>query len=1187
MYLKQIEIQGFKSFANKMVFRFDRGITAIVGPNGSGKSNISDALRWVLGEQSAKQLRSTRMEDVIFAGTEARRPLGFAYVAITFDNSDHRLDIDYDEVTVARRVYRSGESEYLINDSACRLRDIQELFFDTGIGKEGYSIISQGRVEKVLSEKPEERRDLLDEAAGIVKYKKRKAIALKNLETEKQNLERVSDIIRELEKQVGPLKAQSEKAREYLKLKSTLKKYDVNMFLSEYDRIHKQLETIEKNRGIAEADLKENRELYENIKKEYEELELKIAEMDAGADRLRERINGVLLEKEKTEGSIRLLNEQIRTGEENSRESTERMDALREQIRAREDMIASLQSDTEAAEMLLQELYEKRQRLESEKAEMTEGIDSLEHESDIKNTGLKDSFSEEADIKELIGRNNTLIEQIDLRRSQIAAQFVSMKESGDLDTDEIRDCENRLSDVRKKLGKCAEKEKKLTAEKDDVFEKSEQLRVKAEKAESDHRDILSRYNALKNISENYEGYGISIKHIMEERGSDRGIEGVVADLIKVDKEYETAVETALGSRLQNIVTDNESTAKVLIEFLKFNKYGRATFLPLTSIRPNPMKKSDPVLKEKGVLGRAADLVKCSDKYETLKEYLLGGVVVCDDMEHALAIERKHNFDIRIVTLDGESFARGGSISGGRYKNNAGFLGRGRELEALKKRSDEALAAYRKIRESSLELAEKDRDIRLSLEELQKETGGLRIEENTALMELDRIRVRKEEKYGVYEELKKEDSGLEERRQEILKETEDVEKKLQSILSIRTDIDKELTEITEKAHDAREKHQSIMESDTELAGKITELEQRIRFSGENISRISDEISTDKDNIAAIEKSREAYEEEKARREQELKDRHDELEKLGADEDALREELKTASAEKEMITADHREFFNRRDEAGSIIAELDKELYRLNSQKERFSEQIEELTAYIWDEYELTYTKALEEGDEQLLSMSNQTLKRNTNAIKADIRALGDVNVNAIEQYKEVSERYEVLHTQQIDLLESEKKLNDIIGTLNKAMAERFSVKFREIREEFDKVFSELFSGGHANLELVDSEDLLNTGILVEASPPGKKLQNLMQMSGGEKALTAIALLFAIQRLNPSPFCLHDEIESALDDENVERYANYVRSLSKDTQFIVITHRKASMNAADTLYGITMQEKGVSAMVSVSLIDAGLE
>lgn len=1185
MYLKSIEVYGFKSFANKILFKFENGITGIVGPNGSGKSNVADAVRWVLGEQSAKQLRGAKMEDVIFAGTEMRKPHGSAYVAITLDNSDHVLPIDYEEVTVARRVYRSGESEYLINGTPCRLKDINNMFFDTGIGKEGYSIIGQGQVEKILSGKPEERRELFDEAAGIVKYKKNKAATEKALESERQNLYRVNDILSELEKQVGPLEKQAETAKRYLLYKEEMKKLDVNVFLLDSDRIQTSMKENQDKLTIVAARTAELNQQYETIRTEYDRLEAELEQYNKKIDIEKTQITDLKLAVERAEGEIKVLNQKIssvRLTDEHISEQIRRVqDSLLKQTeeqRAYQAKKAMLDEKLDSADDVVEEAKEKAQEIQDE-------ISRLEANIEKNKADIIDLMNENSSIKGKVARYDTLLENIGYRKTQINQRYVQFKSDEMADQEQYKKLQEELQTLHDSITERQNALNICDGKLDENTVKTRENREKLAGLRNAYTSAKAKAESLRNITERYDGYGNSIRRIMELKERDKGIIGVVADIISVPKKYEIAIETALGGSIQNIVTKDELTAKRLIQYLKENKYGRATFLPLTSISTGSTFNRREALEEPGAVGLADSLVEISEQYRSVAEHLLGRILVVDHIDHAIAIARKYKYSIRIVTLDGELLTPGGAMTGGAYKNSSNLLGRKRELDELNQIVEEH---SRQIWEEE-KLEQELRSLRDELKE-EKETLSNKLQElylakNTNHLNLEQVNARLSEHASLFASLQNESKELDAQVEEINRNKDQLFEGNKFQEQAKQDCEARIAKYEEDIQEQKGLLETANARVSELLLEFNTIKQQDDFYIENIHRIRIENDKLKAELEDYNRRTHGAAEEIMEINEQINGINKEMEQRKAQIQTLEEALKADNAIKEEQTGSHKEFFNKREALREELANLDKEGYRLNTQLEKITEQSDSLNNYMWEEYELTYNRALELKNPEFTDLTQ--LKKELTAVKAKIKALGDVNVNAIEDYKSVSERYVFLKNQHDDIVKAEENLKRIIAELDTAMREQFSEKFAEIRVMFDKVFKELFGGGKANLELVDETDILETGIKIIAQPPGKKLQNMMQLSGGEKSLTAIALLFAIQNLKPSPFCLLDEIEAALDDSNVNRFAQYLHKLTKDTQFIVITHRKGTMEAADVLYGITMQEKGVSTLVSVNLIENELD
>ena len=1184
MYLKSIEVQGFKSFANKINFQFHNGITGIVGPNGSGKSNVADAVRWVLGEQRIKQLRGSSMQDVIFAGTELRKPLSYAYVAITLDNSDRQLALDFDEVTVARRLYRSGESEYLLNGAPCRLKSINELFYDTGIGKEGYSIIGQGQIDAILSGKPEERRELFDEAAGIVKFKRRKLASEKKLEEERNNLVRVSDILGELEKQVGPLERQSEKAKIYLKKKEELKILDVNSFLLENAAVKEELGNTETNLKNTTSELETVNDRFENIKIEYEETNSRIEELERTIEEERNALSEANVIRERLNRQIDVLNEQIKACKGNEEHLDNRKSSvsgeLDEKLKEEESAAGKKQSIDEEIALV----KEKKASVEDDLKGIQGTIETINDEVERLSKGIIDALQERANIKSKGERLKTLKEQTDIRKAELTGKIVSAKTDEARNNDEISRLEEQFEGITAKIDEM----NKLKAQNEtavaDMKAKLVELDNRLRDLQVEYHKDKSTYEALSNITERYEGYGGSVKKVMEQKDTNPGIIGVVADIISAEKKYEIAIETALGGNIQNIVTDDENTAKKMIGFLKREKAGRATFLPLTSIENTQEFKTPEVLDEAGVLGLASKLVSTRKEYANVAKAMLGRIVVVDNVDNAVKIAKKYNYGIRMVTLEGELLVPGGAISGGAFKNNSNLLSRRREMDEIEKRMQEALKSIDEINRKIDEIKSERNKLRVQIEQDNLKLQSMFIEQNTARINLSSAKSKQEESIADIDSLKEESVRIEKQIADIASEEAAIEEALNESLAREQDNEDKIKLLQGELEVHHKSENDILALLREHEVEVEKIIQRGSFEEQNLNRIRaererfeaelKEITDEIGNSANLVKERE----------QQIEEIKATIEASYTSQNETGESLNAHIKLKDELNEKQKNFFNIREELSETRANLDKEKFRLETNLGKLKDSIQNQIDYMWNEYEITLRDAESLANPEMTDLSS--MRKEAGNLRDEIKKLGDVNVNAIDEYKEVSERYIFLKTQHDDLVEAEKTLVGIIEELDHAMRKQFKEKFNAIEKEFDKVFKELFGGGHGTLELMEDQDILDAGIRIIAQPPGKKLQNMMQLSGGEKALTAIALLFAIQNLKPSPFCLLDEIEAALDESNVERFAKYLHKLTKHTQFIVITHRRGTMERADRLYGITMQEKGVSTLVSVNLVEDSL-
>lgn len=1086
MYLKQIEIHGFKSFANDTILKFEKGINGIVGPNGSGKSNIADAVRWVLGERSMKQLRGAETMDVIFSGTELRKAQGFAYVNLVIDNSDRKIPLSYDEIQVSRRLYRSGESEYKLNGSDCRLKDINEVFYDTGIGKEGYSIIGQGQIDKILSNKPEDRRELFDEAVGIVKYKRRKIIAEKKLEEERLNLSRVSDIINEIERQIGPLKKQAEAAKEYLNLRDDLLLYESNYFVREVDEQSKLIEETNKNIEINKNDIKAVKEKKIAFNEKYNEIENKITTLDLEISELKDLITDKTALSENLKGQINVLKEQINSEKNSNQGRIERLNTINNSIK---NTIGEIEKE-------LSLLFTLKSQIEFIKTSNSE-IEENEYQF---NTDLKTINNSILNATECI--SNTLNKKYKFEYDNTQSIFIDNLDSDVINNKRIEldkienEIKNKTTEINTLNNKLTESHKNLDDINNQIME-----------TQNIFHSTESRLETIKNLLERYEGYINTVKVILDNKSKFHGIKGVVADLFETKQEYETAIEVALGNSIQNIVTEDVDSSKEIINYLKENKLGRVTTLPLSALEIKDNHIYFEAKNESGVIDIAANLVKFNSEYNKLAKYLFDRCLIVDDYDNAKKIFIKYKSGIKIVTLQGELFNPGGAISGGAYKNSANLIGRKREYEELSVQINDLKNKIDNLNQKKLSYSE-DYDTNYNeLEKMKESLNSLNLEKNTTTL-------------NIINEMKLQYSNISNK----TSFTVDNVNRLISTLNALNE------EKMDNEHDDINVNNIIKNKENSI----------IEFSNQ-IEQISLLVKESQDSINS------------------------------------KTELKNS------YLSNRKEYYDSKDKITNEQITLEQESTRLATILEKANLKIEEITNSMFEDYSLTYVSAKEKYKEDLGTIDD--IKKYVKEKRKIIQDLGPINVNAIEEYKSVGDRYDLMTTQYDDIKKSEEMIAEIVDELDENMHKQFDENFLKIKTEFEIVFKKLFGGGKANLELVETDDkgILDAGVSIVVQPPGKKLGNMMQLSGGEKALTAIALLFAIQNLKPSPFCLLDEIEAALDESNVDRFAEYLQHLTSETQFIIITHRRGTMEKADRLYGITMQEKGITTIVSVDLIE----
>ncbi len=1177
MYLKAIEMQGFKSFPDKTVLNFGKGITAVVGPNGSGKSNLSDAMRWVLGEQSTKNLRGSKMEDVIFSGTDSRRAVGFAEVTLKLDNSDMALNNPKKEVTVTRRYYRSGESEYKINGEQARLKDIHELFMDTGLGRDGYSMISQGKVETLISGKSEDRRDMLEEAAGISHYRYRRADAMRRLNQAEENLLRLRDILTELETRVGPLKIQSEKAQKFLEYAGEKKNLEIGLWLYTIEKTKNDLREHEKKITIVDAQ-------YGEVCKSLEEITEKIDSSFAETQRITVAVDEIRRACAQLEEQASLLESQIAVQENTILHNNETIERIEREKTEENDTDTEIGTQIQDAEKSIVEL---EASIEEKKAELNSFTGELDVLSDENSKSAQRSveLSEKMSALSLEIADNRVI-------SSTAASSVEEIENRISVIDELTQSRKPVLETLKSQCKEAEDELERIVERNTELNNSlsgiELLATKRkEKLDKlkDRENILrndiqfknSRITMLSDLEKNMEGYQGSVKAVIREvrRGVLKGIHAPVSQIISVKDKYSLAIETALGAQIQNIVTDTENDAKKAIGFLKESHAGRATFLPLTAIKGKVLDEKD--LEDCfGYINLASELVQYDKKYTEIIKSLLGRTVVAEDLDAAIQIAKKYNYKFKIVTLDGQVVNAGGSMTGGAKLQNAGILSRGNELEKLKASLSES--------KEELEVLLKDLEAQQeSFSSVNAELEGCKSE----IISLGEEKIRVEGvlalRKGNYENTLQTQTLADEEKSQLIERIKSINDGATSanekLTALQAELDKveaELSTLTGDRESLREKREKLTADAANINLSIATAEKEIEAKREEITRLQNRSTSHKDKLSQLDSEIEEIN----KRNEEIRER---IEVLNGEAEGLRTQ---SSASKEQIASliSKREQYEQ--ESGKLrILEREKteereklggEKARLSERKETMEKEFEDIQNKLYDEYELTKREA-EELD--IVIEDIPEAKKRLNELKSKIRGLGNVNVSAIEEYKEVSERYSFMHTQVSDVEKSKAELIKLINELTGKMGVQFKEQFDKINFSFGQTFSELFGGGKASLVLTDESDVLECDIDIKVQPPGKNVQNISLLSGGEKGLSAIALLFSILKVNPCPFCIFDEVEAALDDVNVARYASYVRRMTQNTQFILITHRRGTMEEADMLYGVTMQEKGVSKLLEL--------
>ncbi|NLL05996.1 MAG: chromosome segregation protein SMC [Clostridiaceae bacterium] len=1187
MHLKRLEIQGFKSFADKISIEFNSGITAVVGPNGSGKSNISDAIRWVLGEQSAKTLRGGKMEDVIFAGTEHRKQLGFAEVSLTIDNEDHSLPLDFSEVTITRRVYRSGESEYLINKSSCRLKDVYELFLDTGIGKDGYSIIGQGRVDEILSTKSEERRNLFEEASGIMKYKVRKIDAEKKLELTRQNLVRINDIINELETQIEPLRQQSDVAKRYLNLRDTLKELEINVYIENISKFKEKIKEFEESYISIKDNIDSDNKKLEDITLLNQKKLTLLKELETKLDNSRQEFYNL-------ENSLERCNSEIKLNDEKKSNLSSNISRLDTEIEEIDEKLISISKEevtrNEKIKYLNERLAEYNGKLEEAESELQAVLSTLgEHERHIENmkSSIMDKLDLQSDKKTQINNVKNHIEIINKRKTSIDDEVMQLTLEKDREGMKKEELSDSISKTKELIKGAKDRLEALSIKKGELGHTLEDERKKQNTIKSEIQFKTSRQKMLRDMERNLEGYNRSVKLLLQACQQSpqlgKGIHGALAQLVKVEGKYETAIEMTLGGALQNIVTSTEEDAKRAIEYLKNNRLGRATFLPISSVNGRTFDDNTlrDIKNQEGFVGVASDLISYDSEYRGIILSFLGKVVIVDNLDSGIRMARRFRYSFRIVTLEGDILSTTGSMAGGsKERRESGILSRNREVQeiddALVRLKDEETALEKRINETSQKLGEIINDISI---------------EEDSLKNNELVKVRDESHFAQIEDnIKRIIARMDMLRQEkeqLSRQEQNTEQELSKYVEELNQIEKDIADTKKIVTDYQDKHKEGQSARDALHTDITDYKISVNSIVDSIAGVNEALERIVSERESLTKSIERKKAEKLKNFDEVKSLEEKNEGLrllikGYEEEKSGKtfEIDRTVEERKVLEEESQEILKQITEVNKNIHLMQEEYNRMEVKKAKIESEMEAIQNRMWDEYELTYTNALE-FKKDIGSITQA--QRQINEIRSEIKELGPVNVAAIEDYIKTKERFEFMSVQRNDMEQAEEKLHKVIVEMMTIMKRQFLEQFKLINDNFNMVFKELFDGGRAELILLDKENVLESGIEIEVQPPGKKLQNLMLLSGGERAFTAIALLFAILRLSPTPFCVLDEIEAALDDANVNKFAQYLKKYSHLTQFAVITHRKGTMEVCDTLYGVTMQEHGVSKIVSLKMGD----
>lgn len=1177
MLLKSLELHGFKTFPDRIKLSFDKGITSIVGPNGSGKSNISDAIRWVLGEQSAKTLRCSKMEDVVFNGTDKRKKTGYAEVTLSIDNKDRILPFDGDEVAVTRRYYRSGESEYMINKATVRLRDIHELFMDTGLGRDGYSMIGQGKIDSIVASKSEERREIFEEASGISRYRYRKTEAERKLKSTEENLVRLRDIVGELEDRVGPLKKQSEKAQKFLVLSEEKKGLEIALWLNTLDNSANIIKEQDDKIDIQRAQYENAEQELANISSETESIYLKNGEITSKIDTIRRNISQFESEVSNNNALISVANNDI----EHNKETITRLETEIEQLdNSFTEIETQIKEKKENVEKLKLNIEEKQKEYnEVSKNLNTISVDASRSGDEIQelNSKLAELSQKSANAKVVLLTSDSSINELNERIESLNSSLSEKESNLETTSKMLEDYKAQGKDSAEEVEMLSNSIKGLELKISNLKAKNENSKGEIDRLTLDSNEKLRRANILEDLEKNLEGFAHSVKTVMNlsRHGKIGGIHGPVSRLIKVPTDYAVAIETALGGAMQNIVTGNEEDAKRAIRTLKENKGGRATFLPIATIKPRYLNENG-IDSCFGFVGVASDLCDCKDEYKGILQNLLGKIVIAEDLNSAVSIAKKYSYRFKVVTLDGQVVNAGGSLTGGYLNKRTGLLSRASEIEKYRKEAkalaDKADELKEQYSNSQQEFAKYEADIlgtRGDLSTEQQELIRLRTEYKACQNEYDSLVSSIDFTKNEIVECENKISNLQKDKETADKEFSAFEEEIANIEKTTSNLTGNRLALTEKREQLSEKLQNIRleivtyEKDKEaLISEIRTSEYNSQHQTERKENLRNQIVSVNSNIDIINKKIESYTNISNNYQDKIAEFNNAIEKLNGD----KEKFEKKSVE---LRQKEKDLNSTREVSG-------RELARLEERKINLQKQYDDIIAKLWDEYELTKRQA-EEISIEIENVS--TARKRLNEIKTSIRGLGSVNVSAIEEYKEVSERYEFLGAQVSDVEKSKNEIERLINDLTKQMKDAFIENFHEINKHFGETFKELFGGGTASLELANPDDILNSGIDIIAHPPGKIVVHLEALSGGEKALVAIALYFSIMKVRPAPFCVMDEIEAALDDVNVDRFAQYMRRMTDRTQFITITHRRGTMEESDVLYGVTMQDEGISKLLEL--------
>ena len=1177
MYLKRLEIKGFKSFPTKTEIVFNEGITAIVGPNGSGKSNISDAIRWVLGEQSAKSLRGDKLEDVIFVGTESKKAMNYCEVAITLDNSDNKLDLGFSEVTIKRRAYRTGESEFFLNNKSCRLKDIKEILLDTGIGKDGYSIVEQGKVDEILSNNPVNRRKVFDEACGISKFRYKKQEAERNLKHTKENLERIDDIYIEIENQLKPLFLQQEKAVKYLEFSKKLKVLEVNSCIKEVAELEAELDELNKHSNLLGSQSNEIQKQKSTLEKAVEETNIEIENINDGINKSQDYINTIKSVISQKDAQVNLINEKIRNCKNEIERNKEEIIYIKEKLNSDKITLEKLINQKYEKEKIINDLNIDIKSIESNNKESRDKIETINRDLENLKDEIINLLNNKQDATSKLSTLNANKDNINLRKETIDLDIREIKYKIDKKIEEVSKASAKLEDKTKSMESLKNDEVKTNNDFNILLNKSNNIEKQIQNSKYSLNDYKSKLNIYIEMENHYEGFNKGVKEVLKNKNL-QGIQGALGQVIEVPSKFEKSIEASLGAYMQNIITNDESSAKFAINYLKKNNLGRVTFLPMNIIKSNKIDTRN-IKVGTSFIGIASDLIKFDDKYRNIIENILGRTIIIDNIDNAIKFAKENNHKFKVVTLDGEILNPGGSLTGGSLRVSGNILSRKRLINEYREKIELLKAEIDRL---YIEKNEADNNTKITREKLKQISIDITSLDKEIIIENAELNKFKEEikslKISV-EKLENEKDGLGSNLEYILEKSKLIK---DDILSIDTKHDENKLQIESLTNKLKE-YNSLYEDDKlkfdNLNLNLVKHNQIYESIIRDIQRISEENKTLENKYVQIEKSLNDKTIETSKLEEDIV--IEETEKISLNKQLVdnTRSLETKKLSKESLKEKLEDLNKESKNIDRQYIDLKESLFKVESKIERLKSNKEDHINSLFEKYEITLDQAIEMKDDNL-----DVDKRYLENIRKEIRNLGNVNLDSIKEYEHIKERHDFYSEQKKDLEQSIEVIEKLIYELEENMKKEFESNFNKINENFKFVYKRLFGGGNGELKIVDKNNILESDIEITAQPPGKKMKNLNLLSGGEKALTAISILFSIILAKPTPFCILDEIEAPLDDANIFRFGEFLKELSNDTQFISVTHRRGTMEAADYIYGVTMQEKAISKVLSLKLKEA---